>query len=129
MLITIVLSFSLPKFFDITKNTDIIKLKSQYSLIQNALSDYKTKQILLANQDDIEKLDDAMNNKEDEKLFDKILKLKILSTNNTVKKSGLWIKKDDKNYSFVLDNTIVKFTLEKNIFKCVEPTDICQGIY
>ena len=73
VLLAIITSFAIPKFNIITYNSNLSILKSELSLVQNALIEQKSKNILLSNSDEITNLDDAAINKKDEKLFTNII--------------------------------------------------------
>lgn len=124
------MTFALPKFTNINTQGKLATLKSQYTLLQNSINEYNTKQILLANSTEINSLDDALINKTDEKLFTKFLDINILATSKEVGKIGSWIKLSEVNYSFVLSsNETIDFTLENGIFKCFSDETLCRKVY
>lgn len=86
--------------------------------------------MLLNENNEITTLDDAISNQINQELFTKFLDEKILSTTNTVNKSGFWIKMDNKNYSFIISkDEKINFTLENSTFKCVSDIKLCQRLY
>lgn len=128
VLISIILSFAIPKFQEINNKSHLITLKSQYSLIQSALAKTKSKNILLANSSEIIFLDEAMIDKKDEKLFSNIVDFTLLSTNTNEKKLGNWAKISSKEYVFYLYSNSVLFALENGFFKCKSEENICKEI-
>lgn len=130
ILIAIIFAFAIPKYQQISTNSNLVKLKSQYALILNALNEYKSKNILLGNSDEISSLDDAVVNKKDELLFTKVIDFNIYSTSSTISKVGSWLKNTQVNYTFLLsDSKKVDFLLEESNFKCVSSVDICSEVY
>jgi hypothetical protein len=98
-------------------------------LIQNAIKEQKTKNILLSNTDTIEKLDDSSIDIIGEKLFSEVIKFPILSTSTREKKSGKWVKKSSDLYEFYLSSTeAVIFSLENEKFICKSEEQICKEI-
>lgn len=129
ILISIILSFAIPKFKQSIDNTNLVTLKSQIALIRNSLNKEKTKSILLSNEDIITKLDDAQNDKKDEQLFSKILDFQILSTDSKTNQLGKWIKINELSYKFLvsLDKSII-FDFENQAFICKSDENICKEI-
>lgn len=108
----------------------MVKLKSEYTLILKAINDYKTKQILLNESNQIDSLDEASENTQNEKLFTKVLEMPILSTTTTAKNVANWIKISSDKYSFVVStDLIVDFAFEDSNFKCISEQNICNELY
>lgn len=129
VLLAIITSFAIPKFNTITYNSNISILKSEVSLVQNALSEQKSKNILLSNGDKIIKLDDASINKKDEKLFSNIIDFSIISTDSNERKAGKWAKLSQKSYEFFLSNAkSISFSLEDEKIICKSDEEICKEI-
>ncbi len=129
MIIGIITSCAITKFTDINYNANISTLKSQLALIQNAIINQKTKNILLSNNKEITILDSAVQEKSGEKLFSEIVDFSVISTNSTLKESGLWAKISDKSYTFYLSNSKnVLFSLENGKFICKSAFEICKEI-
>ncbi len=129
VLIAIITSFAMSKFANINYNANLSTLKSQLALIQNAISNQKTKNILLSNSDEITILDEATQDKSGEKLFSKIVDFSIISTNSTSKESGMWAKISDKSYTFYLSNDKnILFSLENDKFICKSLFEVCKEL-
>ncbi|MBP7769916.1 MAG: hypothetical protein KA055_02190 [Aliarcobacter sp.] len=129
LIIAIIISFALPKFDTITYNSNISTLKSQLSLIQNALSEQKNKNILLSNNEIITKLDDVAVNKKDEELFTNIIDFQIISTNSNQREVGKWRKKSSNTYEFFLTpSKTISFLFENEKIICNDEEEICQEI-
>ncbi|MDZ7820305.1 MAG: hypothetical protein U5K55_17640 [Aliarcobacter sp.] len=129
VLISIITSFAIPKFNTITYNSNLSILKSELSLVQNALTQQKSKNILLANSDKITSLDDASINKRDEKLFTNIIDFSIISTDSNERKAGKWTKISQKSYEFFLSsNKTISFSLEDEKIICNSEEEICKEV-
>lgn len=129
MIIGIITSCAITKFTDINYKANISTLKSQLALIQNAIINQKTKNILLSNNKEITTLDSAVQEKNGEKLFSGIIDFSIISTNSSLKESGLWAKISDKSYTFYLSNSKnILFSLENGKFICKSAFEICKEI-
>ena len=129
VLIAIVGSFAIPKFTNISYKANITTLKSQLALIQNGITNQKSKNILLSNNHEIISLDEASFNSSGEKLFSKVIDFSIISTNNTKKESGMWAKTEDKTYTFyLLSDKNVLFSFEDGKFLCKSSAELCSEI-
>ena len=129
VLIAIITSFAIPKFTNMNYNANISTLKSQSALIQNAIVNLKSKNILLSNNQEIITLDEATSNSSGEKLFSKVIDFSIISTNNTKKESGMWAKTSNNSYTFYLSpdkNILFSFEDEKII--CKSSVELCNEI-
>ena len=129
ILIVLITSFAIPKYNAITYNSNLSILKSDLSLIQNAITQSKTKNILLSNNEKIEKLDDISSDKISEKLFTNVIDFSILSTDSNEKKAGKWSKISDKSYEFYLSSSkSISFLFEDEKLVCKSEEDICKEI-
>ncbi|MBP6713455.1 MAG: prepilin-type N-terminal cleavage/methylation domain-containing protein [Aliarcobacter sp.] len=129
LIVVIITSFALPKFNTITDKSNITTLKSQLSLIQNAITENKNKNILLANNQTITNLDDASINKKDEKLFSKVIDFPILSTDSNEQKAGKWRKISNNTYEFFLSSSkTISFLIENEKIICKDKDEICKEI-
>ena len=129
ILIVLITSFAIPKYNAITYNSNLSILKSDLSLIQNAITQSKTKNILLSNNEKIEKLDDISSDKISEKLFTNVIDFSILSTDSNEKKAGKWSKISDKSYEFYLSSSkSISFSFEDEKLVCKSEEDICKEI-
>ena len=129
VLLAIITSFAIPKFNTITYNSNLSILKSELSLVQNALTQQKNKNILLSNSDKITSLDDAAINKKDEKLFTNIVDFSIISTDLNERKTAKWVKISQKSYEFFLSSSkTISFSLEDEKIICKSDEEICKEI-
>ena len=129
VLLAIITSFAIPKFNTITYNSNLSILKSELSLVQNALIEQKSKNILLSNSDEITNLDDAAINKKDEKLFTNIINFSIISTDSNERKLGKWVKISKNSYEyFLLASKTISFSLEDEKIICNSVEEICKEI-
>ncbi len=129
VLLAIITSFAIPKFNIITYNSNLSILKSELSLVQNALIEQKSKNILLSNSDEITNLDDAAINKKDEKLFTNIINFSIISTDSNERKVGKWVKISQNSYEyFLLASKTISFSLEDEKIICKSVEEICKEI-
>lgn len=129
VLIAIITSFAIPKFTNLNYNKNITTLKSQVALIQNAITNQKSKNILLSNNQEIISLDEATLNSGGEKLFTNVIDFSIISTNTTKKESGMWAKTSNNSYTFYLSpdkNILFSFENEKII--CKSSVELCSEI-
>lgn len=121
-------TFAIPKFNSINENSNILTLKSQYALIQSAITRAKSSDILLQNQRTIDYLDSAKINTEDEELFKNVLEKPIIATTINIKKYGHWAKISNKKYLFFTQNKTFEFVFENNNFSCVSDETFCKEI-
>lgn len=129
LIVVIITSFALPKFNTITDKSNITILKSQLSLIQNAITENKNKNILLANNETITYLDNASINKKDEKLFSKVIDFPILSTDSSEQKAGKWMKISNNTYEFFLSSSkTISFLIKNEKIICKDKDEICKEI-
>ena len=127
--ISIILTFAIPKYNNITNNSKVTELKSNLAIIRNNISKVKTEQILLSKDSTIDTLDDAIVDKKNEILFDKVIDFSILSTTSSLNEIGKWIKISNTSYNYILSSSKnVDFLLEDNIFKCKSSFEICKEI-
>lgn len=127
--ISIILTFAIPKFNNITSTSKITELKSNLALIRNGINKFKTDQILLAQSSNITSLDSAIVDKNNEFLFTKVIEFSIVSTTSSINEIGKWIKNSEVSYSYVLSSSKkVLFSLEDNNFKCKSSFEICKEI-
>lgn len=127
--ISIVLTFAIPKFNDISSNSKVTEFKSNLAIIRNGINKFKTNQILLAQSSDINSLDSALIDKDNEPLFTKVIDFSILSTTSSINEIGKWIKTSISSYEYIISsNKKVEFVLEENIFKCKSSFEICEEI-
>lgn len=128
LIIIIILSFSLPNFSLVNDNKNLIKLKSEFIFIQNAIEKFKQKKLLLSEDEELESLDKAISLKNGEKLFSNILKTSFISTNDQEKKVGFWLKRDKNNYEFLLSSSkTIKFKYKNGLFKCYD-SEVCKDL-
>ena len=129
ILLVLITSFAIPKYNAITYNSNLSVLKSDLSLIQNAITQSKTKNILLSNNEKIENLDDSSSDKISEKLFTNVIDFSIISTDSKEKKTGKWSKISDKSYEFYLSSSkSILFSFEDEKLICKSEEELCKEI-
>lgn len=127
--ISIILTFAIPKFNDITISSKTTELKSNIAIIRNGINKLKTNQVLLGKDSSIDSLDSAMSDKKDEQLFTKVIDFSLISTTSTISEVGKWIKTSLVSYEYLLSSEKkVLFVLEDSIFKCKSSFEICKEI-
>ncbi len=127
--ISIILTFAIPKFNNILNNSKITELKSNIAIIRNNISKLKTKQILLNESVNIDSLDSAIIDKEEELLFNKIIDFPIVSTNSSKNEIGKWLKVSNNSYKYILSSSKnIIFLLEDNIFQCKSSLELCKEV-
>ncbi len=104
-----------------------IKIKSQIILIQNGIKKILNKNILLSSGILLKHLDDALINKDKEKLFSKLLDFEIFSTTLLNKERGKWIKISQNKYiTYLNKNLFLSYSFENNSFVCKSINIICK---
>jgi len=124
MILGIVSTIAIPKLINKTKNTTILKGKTDLNIILNGLQQYKTNLILQNLSYDLTSLETS-NNKY---LFDKILDKPFISQKN---KAGYWNKISDTTYRYYISSTdFIEFTYDKTnlAFSCDKTKSLCQEI-
>lgn len=124
----LIFSFAIPKFNNISENSNILTLKAGFALIQSAITRKKSKDIMLQNQTDISSLDNARINTKNEELFKNVLDKPILSTSINDKEYGHWTKISNKKYLFFTQSKTFEFILENGDFLCVSNEILCKEI-
>jgi len=124
IILGIVSTIAIPKLFNKTKNTTILKGKTDLNIILNGLQQYKTKVILQNLSYDLTSLETS-NSKY---LFDKILDKPFTVQKN---KAGYWNKLSNTTYRYYISSTdFIKFTYDKTnfTFSCDKTKSLCQEI-
>lgn len=130
VIVSIILSFAIPKFDLINQNTNLTKLKADIALIQNGITNLKKQRVLQNNNYEVDTLDEASIMTKGENLFSKVLQYPIKSTNQNLKQKAHWYKKSSKEYVFVLNSKDeVLFELENSVFSCIKPKKVCEELY
>jgi general secretion pathway protein G len=129
VVLTIILSFAIPKFTNTLSLSNTTNLKSNIAHIRNSISKLKSELILLGKVASVLELDNAAVDTKDEKLFSKLIDLNIISTNSTLKESGSWNKSTTTTYEYFITSTKkVEFSLENSNFICKSSFEICKEI-
>lgn len=97
-------------------------------MIQNGISQLKSKNILLANNEKIDNLDNASINKKNEPLFKKVIDFPLISTDSSEKKTGKWSKTSSNEYVFYFNEDFVTFYFEDEKFLCKSSVEVCKEI-
>ena len=131
-IIIVVVIISILTTFIISKSQDSIdmatktKIKSEITLIKNSIAKQKTKKVLLDNEE-LSSLDDANINQLNSKLFNRILDFPLISTNNSIKEIGKWVKISSSDYLIYLDREInLVFSFENSFFTCKSELVLCE---
>jgi len=129
LVISIILSFAVSKYDSIFTSSNLTKLKSQFTLIQSGISNKKTKDVLLSKSTSLDSLDNATALVKNEKLFSYVIDFDIISTDETEKSKGKWLKVDSKNYTYFLNSDKkILFSFNGNSFSCKSPKEICEEL-
>lgn len=129
LVISIILTFALSKYNTIFDNSNLTKLKSEFILIQNGISNLKSKNVLLGESSDISSLDEASILQKNEKLFTKVIDFSVSSTSSSDKEKGKWLKKSSSEYEFFLNkDKNILFKLKNSSFDCVSPIEVCEEL-
>ncbi|WP_428025551.1 type II secretion system protein [Arcobacter sp.] len=137
LIVGLIGSFAVNKFFYSLEKSNKLKIKSEVALINEAINKVYSNQILLGNSDFVlQRLDDASINGVDESLFigyDEYILLDevILSTSLEKKEFGKWIKISDTNYKvYFSKDKVLDFTFDINeaLFSCDEKDDLCKEL-
>jgi len=122
MIISIIASIAIPKLWHTSLKTTYIKAKTDMIIIQNALKNYKNKNVLKNSDILLESLDD------DENLFSNILSKPFLENKNN---TNSWSKESNSIYHFWINqNESIKFFYNKNnhTFICEKSENNCKEI-
>ncbi len=120
-IIATITTIAIPKLFFNINTATLTKLKFDVALIRNGINSYKDKQIISNTSNQLNSLD--INNNT---LFDKILKIPIISNKN---KSGGWSKISLNNYkAWINSDEYVEFIYNQNdlSFNCNLNTNYCE---
>lgn len=128
VIISIVLSFAIPKFRVLLDKSDLSKLKSDIALIQNGIQKDRTKRVLAQNFEYINSLDSANIDVEKERLFEYILEFPSISTSTNLAKNGYWAKVSNSRYIFFTREIKYEFALENGEFLCLNSKDLCEDL-
>lgn len=130
VIISIILSFAITKFDLINENTNLTKLKADVALIQNGITNLKKQKVLKNDYNQIEKLDLALDNTANEKLFSNVLQYPLKATNSHLKEEGFWYKKSQNEYLYILNSSSeISFELKNDFFTCIKPNNICKELF
>lgn len=116
---------------------NLIKLRSEISLIRSAIAEDKNRAVLKnSSKIYIDSLDEASVNKSGEKLFcglqnRELLNIDIYSANENEKQIGRWIKISQNGYGiWISSSDYVEFTYDPDNgrFECNEKNEICKKV-
>jgi prepilin-type N-terminal cleavage/methylation domain-containing protein len=128
-------TFAITKFFNSIDKSNELKIKSEVALINEAINRVYSNQILLGNSNFVlERLDDASINIAKESLFMGyeeyvLLDTVILSSSSDKKELGKWIKVSDTNYRvYLTKEKVLDFVFDRNeaLFSCDGKDDFCK---
>lgn len=135
VLIAIIATIAFPKLFLNITNASYVKIQSDISLIRSAIIQNRNQNIINGKGEDyIAYLDDASINSTNERLFvglqnSVLLQQPILSTSNSKKEIGRWIKTTNYHYQvYINDLESIQFVYnsEKGSFDCDFDEELCQ---
>lgn len=136
-IISIISLFAINKYFHSLESSNYLKIKSEVALINNALNQLYSNQVLLGNSSFyLNQLDNAQINISDESLFTGyneyiLLDYLILSTSSEEKKLGYWIKESQTKYKTYLTkekSVVFIFDTSNGTFYCDETDNICKEL-
>lgn len=137
VIVGIISTYAINKYFNSLEKANFLKIKSELILINNAMNQLYSNQILLGNNSFIiERLDEASVNSSDETLFNGynefvLLDELVLSTNEDKKKLGFWIKLSDTKYKvYFSKEKFLEFYLDSEniLFSCDKSLDLCKEL-
>ncbi len=133
LIISIIASVAVYKSFFSLEKAHLLQIKSDIALIRNAIIKKHNQSLLLGNVNRYPtKLDDALSNIANEKLFDDVLDYPIFSTSHTQKELSKWIKESKTIYSIYLTSSnSVSFNYDQNkgTFECDFQNKLCKELY
>ena len=134
-LISIISIVAFPKLFLNITNASYTKIKSDVSLVRNAIVDNRNQNIISGKGEAyIQYLDDAKIDATNEKLFigineEVLLKYPVISTSSQKKEIGKWIKTSDNHYKIYISNLeLIEFIYDstKGTFDCDYEEELCK---
>lgn len=137
VIIGIISSYAINKYFDSLEKANFLKIKSEVTLINNAINQLYSNQTLLGNNSFVvERLDEASINSDGETLFNGynefiLLDELILSTTEEKKKLGFWIKVSDIEYKvYFSKESFLEFYLDSEniLFSCDKSLSLCRKL-
>jgi len=125
-ILTIILTFFIPKYQSSIEKATNVKIKSNLALIRNAIQKKRTKYLLLNTNINF-KLDSADIESKNSKLFENILDFPFVSTNSTDRRIGEWIKKGENLYIvYIKPNQFVEYEYKDFSFTCISTLKLCE---
>lgn len=135
LIVSIISTIAYQKFFNVLEKVNLSQIKAEIVLINNSINQLKSSQLMLDNSGFIvEKLDEAPSDMENFTLFNGydeyvLLDTPIISTSETEKKIGFWIKVSNSKYKVYLSkDDFVEFNFDGEKFFCNEEIDFCKEI-
>lgn len=126
IVISVITSFLISKFFVLANTTVKKTIKSDIALIKNAISKKNSENILL-NEEKITYLDEATTNQKGLEIFDNILQTPLISTNQEEKELGKWIKTSSNIYEvYFLEGQFLQYEFKNNSFLCISEINLCK---
>ena len=123
-IISIIAMVAVPKLRNTLSSANIVKIKSDITIIRNGLKEYKNKMILSNNSESLDSLETTQT-----LLFDKILTYPIIASNTN--KSTSWNKISNEKYTVWIDSTVnVEFIYDKTnyTFDCDIDDNYCKEL-
>lgn len=135
VLISIIALIAFPKLFLNITNTTLVKVKSDVSLIRNAIVQNRNQNIISGKGEAyISQLDSAKIDTDNEKLFigvenDSLLEYPVISTSKNNREIGKWIKASTYDYEIYINKVeSIKFIydVQSGTFDCDYEQDSCK---
>lgn len=135
LIVGLIGTFAINKFFNYIEKSNEFKIKSEVALINEAINRVYSSQVLLGNSNFIlERLDDASINGIDESLFigyDEYILLDevVLSTSLEKKELVKWIKISQTKYKvYLTKDKVLNFVFDKDeaLFSCDKNDVVCK---
>lgn len=128
LLISLISTFVYSSFSGVSKESNLIKLKSDLAFIRTQISKKINQNILLSKNEDIV-LDEAKIDTKDESLFSNVVDLNIMATTSQSNEIGKWIKSSQNRYDFIYDDSkTISFEFKENKFLCISSNELCSKV-
>lgn len=126
IIISIIASYIVVNSKDSLSFSQKTSIKADIALIRSAIQRKKSKNILL-NENEGFSLDEAKVNKKEEELFKNILKIPLISTNNSEKEIAKWIKISTNSYKVYINSEFnLEFDFRDGAFTCKSELSLCK---
>lgn len=126
VVLAILSGFAINRYLNSTSFAQKVKIKSEIALIRNSIDKINNKNIL-NDEKSITSLDDAKIEKNNSKLFSKVLEFPFVSSCTNDKEIGKWIKTSLNRYKiYFSNNEYLEFSFQNLSFKCISDKNLCK---